>query len=104
MKNERPEIAQEYERFRGDAVFFDQHFREFQTQYPGHYFAIFGKEVIGHDMDLDILLDKVRGQGLAPGRVFIDCASSDEELRRVWDAVGSLAPLRGRLYSRDPLL
>ena len=59
-------------RFTEDNVFIGKHYAEWQDEYPGQYVAVFHKEVVGTDRDLDALLTDLKSRGLPLRKIAVE--------------------------------
>ena len=59
-------------RFTEDHLFIGKHYAEWQDEYQGQYVAVFHKEVVGTDLDLDALLTDLKSRGLPLGKIAVE--------------------------------
>ncbi len=74
------QVQQELERYRTDALYFEQHRQEFLQCYPERWIAVYNQQVVGTAKRLPHLLQELEQRGLPRGQVFIEHVSSKEDL------------------------
>jgi hypothetical protein len=102
------QLQPELERYRTDALYFEQHRQELLRRYPEHWIAVYDQDIVGIAKRLPRLLQKLEKQGLPRGQVFIEHVSSKEDLltfhaeyqgqRGIFDFDGNMT--QGHLTSR----
>lgn len=73
-------VQQELERYRNDALYFEQHREELLKKYPECWIAVFEGDLVGTAKGLPQLLKHLDKRGLPQGRVFIEHLSTKEDL------------------------
>ena len=61
----------EMRHFDEDVQFANENAREIRRLYPDHWVAVYDKQVVGADEDLDRLLDDLKALGYPPGKSLI---------------------------------
>ena len=65
------DIMVEMQHFKEDTLFVNDNAREIRRLYPDQWVAVYDKQVIGADADLDRLLDDLKELGYPPGKSLI---------------------------------
>ena len=63
MTSDAIDVKEAMRSFREDALFFNDHHREFLRLYPDQWVAVYGKQVAGADADLGRLLEDLKARG-----------------------------------------
>ena len=64
-------IQQELERYRGDAVYIQEHREQLLKEYPEEWIAVLDLKIVGHSGDLDALLRELDSSGIPRGEACI---------------------------------
>jgi Family of unknown function (DUF5678) len=70
----------EHERYRADALFFEEQREELLQQHPEHWIAVYDRRIVGTARELLQLLEQLDRQGLPRGRVFVEFLPAKEDL------------------------
>lgn len=73
-------VQQELERYRNDALYFEEHRQDFLERYPERWVAVYNREVAGTASRLAQLLRHLEKEGFPRGDVFIEHISAKEDL------------------------
>ncbi|MBI2906262.1 MAG: hypothetical protein HYX92_01260 [Chloroflexi bacterium] len=74
------QVQQELERYRTDALYFEQHRQELLQHYPEQWIAVYGQQVVATAKRLPQLIRKLDRLGVPRGQVFIERVSATEDL------------------------
>lgn len=70
----------ELERYRTDALYFEQHRPDLLRRYPDRWIAVYNQAIVGTAKRLPHLLKTLDKRGLPRGQVFIEHLSPKEDL------------------------
>ena len=73
----------EMRHFDEDVQFANENAREIRRLYPDHWVAVYDKQVVGADEDLDRLLDDLMALGYPPGKSLIRRMETNPMVLRV---------------------
>ncbi|MBI3327239.1 MAG: hypothetical protein HYZ81_11130 [Nitrospinae bacterium] len=73
-------VQEELERYREDALYFEQHRQEWLQRYPERWIAVYNQAVVATARRLPQLLERIEKQGLPRAQVFIEHVSAREDL------------------------
>lgn len=73
-------VQQELERYRNDALYFEEHRQELLERYPEQWVAVYNREVAGTAKRLPQLLRQLEKHGLPRADVFIEHISAKDDL------------------------
>jgi hypothetical protein len=73
-------IQHEIERYRADALYFEENREELVRQYPDRWIAIYGQRVVGTAKRLPVLVKQLERRGFPRGRVYIERASTKDDM------------------------
>ena len=65
------DIMVEMQHFKEDTLFVNDNAREIRRLYPDQWVAVYDKQVVGADANLDRLLDNLKALGYPPGKSLI---------------------------------
>ena len=68
------------DRYRDDALYFEQHRQELLARYPECWIAVSGERVVATGGSLRRLLQQLDAAGLPRGQVFVEHLSTEEDL------------------------
>ncbi len=71
MFGDPQEVAKKLERFKQNALFFEEHREQLKATLSDQYVAVYGQAVIGASTNLKELLPRLREQGISPAEAFI---------------------------------
>jgi hypothetical protein len=74
-----PEIMADMERYRADALYFDEHHAELLALYPDQWVAVYFREVIGAARDIKHLVTQLERKGIRPGRTYREYVTDQVE-------------------------
>jgi len=73
-------VQEELERYRMDALYFEQHRQDLLHRYPERWIAVYNQEVVATARRLPQLLQQLENRGLPRAQVFIEHVSAKEVL------------------------
>lgn len=73
-------VPEELDRYRTDALYFEQHREDFLQRYPERWIAVYNQAVVATARRLPQLLRQLEHRGLPRGYVFIEHVSAKEDL------------------------
>ncbi|MGH7599108.1 MAG: DUF5678 domain-containing protein [bacterium] len=74
-------LSQKLDHFEADTIWFDQHYDKLKEQYPDQFVAVYGKIVVDHGKNLDILMKRLRKKyGKETGDIVVEFIPTEEEI------------------------
>jgi hypothetical protein len=67
-----PEIKADMERYRADALYFDEHRDELLRRYPDRWVAVYLQSVVGAAKSMKQLVRQLQRKGIRPGRTYTE--------------------------------
>lgn len=74
------EDLKELEHYKEDVLFYEKKEEELKKKYPDQWVAIFDKEVVGIDKNLDSLIKSLEAKDISARRTFIEFLSTKEKI------------------------